>query len=75
MKELYGPLADYPPNGVASVEGTFSAYWVTYSDDKSVYASDAGDNTGLEGSYYVLPRDTGKTSFPEINHLHKKITY
>ena len=48
------------------MEGTFSAYWVTDSDGKSVYASDAGDNTGLEGSYYVLPRDTGKTSFPEI---------
>ena len=66
MKELYGPLADYPTNGVASLEGTFSAYWVTDADGKSVYASDAGDNTGLEGSYYALPRDTGKTSFPEI---------
>ncbi len=66
MKELYGPLADYPPRGVASMEGSFSAYWVTDSDGKSVYASNAGGNTDFEEDFYALPRDTGKTAFPEI---------
>ena len=66
MQELYGSLADYPPNGVASLEGTFSSYWVTDDDGRSVYASDAGENTGFEDDYYALPRDTRATAFPEI---------
>lgn len=63
---LYGPTADYDPGGVASTEGTFSSYWVTSDDGKSVYASPAGENSGFDDDYYAMPRDSGETAFPEI---------
>ena len=66
IQDLYGPTADYHANGVASIEGSFSSYWVTTEDGKGVYASDAGANSDMDEPYYALPRDTGKTSFPEI---------
>ena len=71
MQEMYGPRADYPPTGVASLEGIFNCYWVGKDDGKSVYASDATGNTGFEDDYYALPRDSGKTAFPEI-YLEKE---
>ena len=66
MKAAYGPLADYPPVGAASLEGSFSSYWLTADDGKSVYASDAGDNSAFGDDFYALPHNSKKTSFPEI---------
>ena len=66
MQEVYCSNVDYPATGVASIEGSFCAYWVTTADGKGVYASDAGSNDEMDEPYYALPRDTKKTSFPEI---------
>ncbi|SHN62682.1 methyl-accepting chemotaxis sensory transducer with Cache sensor [Desulfovibrio litoralis DSM 11393] len=65
MKKLYGPLADYTPGDVASSEGTFSSFWVT-DENGQIVASPAGENDSFEEPYYALPKQTKKTSFPDI---------
>ena len=66
ITDIYGQNADYSPDGVASKEGTFSVYWVTSDDGKSLELSFAGENDAFDEPYYALARDTKATSFPDI---------
>lgn len=66
VRAVYGKTADYQPGDVASTVGTFSSYWVTTDDGSGVEPSPAGENSAFEEEYYALPRDSRKTSFPDI---------
>ena len=64
MEELYGPEADYDPNEVATLEGSFCSYWVT--DQGSVLPVNAGENDSFDEPYYALAKKSARPAFPEI---------
>jgi methyl-accepting chemotaxis protein len=65
VEELYGENADYSLDEAASIEGAVNMYWITDEDGTEVVPISTGDTAGFDEPYYVLPKNSRATAFPD----------